>query len=172
MTRAAFPILALVLCACRTSDEYPPPAQRPSFEGFVLPPAHVVSMDDPDATLYFIRDISPGLAANWRWTDQRPAVRVRVRTADTLNYVIDFALPAATMKDTGPVTVTFTVNDHVLDRVRYAKPGPQHFQKPVPAEWLVINKDAAVGAEIDKPWVSKDDGGRLGFILTRIGLAR
>lgn len=171
--KAAIPMAAvLALCGCRTaSDEYPVPAQRPSFEGYRLPAARVVNMDDPDATLHLVRDISPGLAANWRWTDQRPAVRVRVRAVEKLKYTIDFALPEATFKDTGPVTVTFTVNDHVVDRVRYTAPGSQHFEKAVPAEWVAINKDATVGAEIDKMWVSKEDGARLGFILTRIGLA-
>jgi hypothetical protein len=160
MTRVVPVLLALALCACREPDAYAPPEQRPSFEGYRL----------PDATMHFVRDISPGLAANWRWTDQRPAVRIRVRSIENLKYTIDFTVPGATFKDTGPVTVTFTVNDHVLDRVRYTSPGSRRFEKPVPPEWVAINKDAIVGAELDKVWVSKDDGGRLGLILTRIGL--
>ena len=54
----------------------------------------------------------------------------------------------------------------------YAAAGSRHFEKAVPADWVVINKDATVGAEVDKPWVSKDDGVRFGFILTRIGLTK
>jgi hypothetical protein len=173
MTRAILTVLALALCSCRTaSDEYPVPVQRPSFEGFKLPAGRVLNMDDPDAPLRFVRDISPGLAANWRWTDQRPAVRIRVRAVEKLKYTIDFTLPEATFKDTGPVTVTFTVNDHVLGRVSYAASGSRHFEKAVPTDWVAINKDATVGAEVDKPWISKDDGTRLGFILTRIGLTQ
>jgi hypothetical protein len=173
MTRGILALLAVALCSCRSiPDEYPPPEQRPSFEGYRLPEARVLNMDDPDAPLHFVRDISPGLAANWRWTDQRPAVRIRVRAVENLKYTIDFTLPQATFKDTGPVTVTFTVNDHVLDRVRYAASGSRHFEKAVPADWVVINKDATVGAEVDKPWVSKEDGVRFGLILTRIGLTR
>lgn len=171
MKRGVLAALALALCSCRQgSDEYPPPEQRPSFEAYRLPAARVLNMDDPDAASHFVRDISPGLEANWRWTDQRPAVRIRVRDAEKLKYVIDFTLPQATFKDTGPVTVTFTVNDQVLDRVRYTAAGTRHFEKPVPPEWLPINQDAIVGAEVDKPWISKDDGARLGFVLTRLGL--
>lgn len=171
MKAAILTAAMLALCGCRVgSDEYPVPTQRPSFEGYKLPAARVVNMDDADATLHFVRDISSGLAANWRWTDQRPAVRVRVRAVEKLKYTIDFTLPEATFKDTGPVTVTFTVNDHVLDSVRYDAAGSQHFEKAVPAEWVAINKDATVGAEVDKMWISKEDGGRLGFILTRLGM--
>jgi hypothetical protein len=64
------------------------------------------------------------------------------------------------------------VNDHVLDHVRYTAAGTQHFEKLVPPEWIIINKDATVGAEVDKAWVSKDDGVRFGMILTRIGLTQ
>ncbi len=85
MKRAVPFVLALALCSCREpSDGYPPPEQRPSFEGYRLPEARVLNMDDPDAPMHFVRDISPGLAANWRWTDQRPAVRIRVRSVDNL----------------------------------------------------------------------------------------
>ena len=173
MTRAILAVLALALCSCRSgSDQYPPPEQRPSFEGFKLPAGRILNMDDADAPLHFVRDIAPGVAANWRWTNQRPAVRIRVRDVENLKYVIDFTLPQATFKDTGPVTVTFTVNDHALDRVRYAASGSQHFEKAVPVDWVAVHKDATVGAEVDKTWISKDDGVRLGFILTRIGLTQ
>jgi hypothetical protein len=173
MMRIVVVLLALALSSCRSlPQEYPPPEQRPSFEGYRLPAARIVNMDDPDAALHFVRDISPGLAANWRWTEQRPAVRIRVRAVENLKYTIDFTLPEATFKDTGPVTVTFTVNDHVLDHVRYAAAGSRHFEKAVPAEWIAINKDAIVGAEVDKPWISKEDGVHLGLILTRIGLTQ
>ena len=43
-------------------------------------------------------------------------------------------------------------------------------KKAVPEEWLTPGADAMVGAEIDKVWISKEDGARLGFIITRIGL--
>jgi len=173
MTRLVAALLALALCSCRSlPQEYPPPEQRPSFEGYRLPAGRIVNMDDPDAALHFVRDISPGLAANWRWTDQRPAVRIRVRAVENLKYTIDFTLPEATFKDTGPVTVTFTVNDHALDHVRYAAAGSRHFEKAVPADWIALNKDAIVGVEVDKPWISKEDGVHLGLILTRIGLTQ
>ena len=171
MIRAALAIFGLTLYACREPAlEYPPPEQRPNFQGYHLAPARVLAMNDPDLEFHIVRDISPALIASWRWTDQHPAVRIRVRDKENLKYTIDFTLPEITFKDTGPVTIAFVVNSHELDRIRYSSSGFQHFEKRVPADWLENFKDAIVGAEIDKIWISKDDGARFGFILTRIGL--
>jgi hypothetical protein len=127
-------------------------------------------MDDPDADRRFVRDIMPKTDVSWRWTDERPAVKMRVRAIKNLRYTIDFTLPEVTFKDTGPVTIAFTVNDRVLDRVRYAEAGHQHFEKDVPPDWVPIDTEAIVGAEIDKMWIDPDGGRKYGFILTRMGL--
>ena len=165
-------LIFLFLCACEKVPEYPIPEQRPPSEPVDAPGARVLNMDDPNVTRRFMRDITPELHGTWRWALQRPAVRIRVRTEHQVKYIIDLALPEVTFKDTGPVTIAFTVNDHVLDRVRYITPGSHHFEKPVPQEWLQGGEPAIVGAEIDKMWVSKDDGQRFGFIIERIGLER
>ena len=114
-------------------------------------------------------DILPP-AGGWSWTGQRPAVKVRVRNAQKVRYEIDFTVADATFKQTGPVAITFFVNDHALDTIHYAKPGPQHYEKTVPAEWIDTGKDNVAGAAVDKVWTSPDDGAKLGLILTRIGL--
>jgi len=137
-----------------------------------MPAARVLNMDDPGVSTRFVRDISPNLTANWRWGFQRPAVRIKVRETDHLKYTIDFSLPEITFNETGPVTIAFMVNDHVLERVRYTSAGLEHFEKAVPADWVVAGQDAIVGAEIDKMWVSKVDGASFGFIITRIGLTK
>jgi hypothetical protein len=163
-------LLTAILCGCQSVPEYSPPPQRPSFAAFKARAARVVSMDDPDASLHFARDIFDGSKTSWEWTGQRPAVKVRIRSGARLKYVIDFTLPEVTFKVTGPVTLTFTVNDKVLDRVRYTAQGHQHFEKAVPEGWVEPNQYAIAGAEIDKVWVSQTDGARLGFILSRLGL--
>lgn len=167
---ASLIITILLLSACRTPPDYPIPDQAPSFESFKLHAVRVVDMSQPSATSHIVRDILSDTGAPWRWTLQRPAVQVRVGLDTNLSYVIDFVIPIATFKDTGPVTIAFTVNDRILDHVRYAAPGPQHFQERVPGDWLQPHTDAIAGAEIDKIWISKDDGARLGFIISRIGL--
>jgi hypothetical protein len=169
-TRAAPAAILLILCGCRSTPTYAPPEQRPSFAEFKAHAARVVNMDDADASLHIVHDILGAPNSSWQWTGQNPQVKIRVRTEASLKYTIDFTLPEVTFKDTGPVTISFTVNGHVLDRVRYTRQGHQHFEKAVPPGWVEPGKFAIVGAEIDKVWVSKADGARLGFILSRIGL--
>jgi hypothetical protein len=130
----------------------------------------MLMMSDGDVESRIVRDISGGAGTPWRWTGQHPTVRLPGGAATDLKYVIDFTIADATFKETGPVTVAFYVNDHVLDRVRYAASGPQHFEKDVPRDWIVEGEETKIGAEIDKTYLAKDDNQRLGFILTSIGL--
>jgi hypothetical protein len=161
----------LVLGACQNMPEpYAPPEQRQPIE--VVHPyriSRVVNMDDGDAAAYFIRDIRE-LNGNWRWTGRRPELRIAVKANEKLHYTIDFTLPEVTFKVTGPVTVTFSVNDHLVGSQRYTAFGEQHFDAAIPDGVVAANSDATVGAEVDKPWVSPADGVELGFILRRIGL--
>jgi hypothetical protein len=165
---------ALFLSACQNMPEpYAPPVQRqplPDFRPYRI--SAIVNMSDEDAGGHFIRDISPLGTVSWRWTGKRPTVRVRIRTAERLRYTIDFALPETTLQATGPVTVSFFVNDRVLGRARYRRAGSQHFEKAVPAGWVVADQDVALGAEVDKVWVSPEDGTKLGLVLVRIGLTQ
>jgi hypothetical protein len=106
----------------------------------------------------------------WSWTGKRPTVRVRLRGGRPVHYKFDFTIADATFKQTGPINVTFFVNDHTLQTVHYAMPGPQLFEQLVPAEWIDPKNEILVAAEIDKLWISPDDGTKLGLILTRMGL--
>ena len=154
-------------------EPYAPPVQRPVFEEYHPKFLNMVNMGDPDAPTHFVQDIADqaeGSERSWRWCQQRPTVKIRVKSADSLKYTIDFAVAETTFHDTGPVTMSFYVNDHLLDRVRYAAPGQLHFEKPVPPGWVTPDQDTTVAAAIDKTWASTERGARLGFILTRIGL--
>ena len=171
--RAALVAIVLGMSACQNMPEpYAPPVQRQPLEDLRPRFVPVIDMAAADARKHFVQDISDKLEGSWRWCQQRPAVTVTVPSNEKLKYTIDFTVPEATFKDTGPVTLSFYVNDHLLDRVRYSKPGPLHFEKQVPAGWITPAKDNILAAEIDKMWVSKEDGSRLGFILTRIGLTQ
>ncbi|HSR07918.1 MAG TPA: hypothetical protein VLM42_12260 [Bryobacteraceae bacterium] len=160
------------LCGCGNLPEsYAPPPQRPVFEA-PISGVRVLNMADADAETHFVQDISPSLEANtWRWTGKRPAIRMFPGTTQKLNYAIDFAVPGATFTQTGPVTVSFFVNEHLLDRVHYAAPGRQRFEKPVPAEWMDANEYTVLTAEIDKVWIPAERKAKpLGFILVSLGL--
>lgn len=154
-------------------EPYAPPVQRQPFEDSrPHRMSRIVNMADGDAASHVVQDIAPGEPAAWKWTNQKPIVKVVPRTNLRLRYVIDFTVPEVTFKVTGPVTITFSVNDHVLDSVRYTKSGEYHYEKDVPPEWVEPLKDTFLAASIDKVWVSPTDGAKLGFILTRIGLTQ
>lgn len=167
----AAPLLAT---ACRNMPEpYAPPVQRPPLEDFrPYRMSAIVDMSDEDAKSHFVRDFTSNATPAWRWTGQHPAVRVRMRSAENLRYTIDFAIAEVMLLKTGPLTVSFLVNDQVLDKIRYDHDGVQHFEKPVPAGWVTAGQDVTVGADIDKPWIPPEGGPELGIILIRIGLTQ
>jgi hypothetical protein len=152
---------------------FAPPVQRQPPEDFrAYRMQEIVEMSDEAGPSHFVKDITGLDAGSWRWTGKQPTVRVRMRTAENLRYTIDFAIVEATLRATGPVSVSFLVNDHVLDRVRYTRAGAQHFEKAVPAGWTTAGQDVTVGAEVDKVWIPPQGGSGLGFILVRIGLTQ
>ena len=150
-----------------------PPVQRQPLADFrAYGMSAIVNMADENAKEHFVQDITALEASTWRWTGKRPTVQVRMPSGENLRYIIDFALVETTLQVTGPVTLSFLVNNRVLDRARYAGAGSQHFEKPVPPGWVTAGQDVTVGAEIDKLWVSPDNGAKLGMILVRIGLTQ
>jgi hypothetical protein len=154
-------------------EPYAPPVQRQPFEdGRPHRMARIVSMSDQDWMAHAVQDIPPSEPSPWKWTGQKPTVKVTPRINQGLHYTIDFSIAEATLKDTGPVTLTFLVNDHALDSVRYATAGDYHFEKAVPAEWVEPGKETLLAVSIDKVWIAPADGAKLGFILTRIGLTQ
>jgi len=160
-----------LLCACQDMPPaYAPPEQRQPIENFApYRVSRVIDMADDDADDSIVHDVLR-TGGTWRWTGEHPELRVFMRTNQGLHYIVDLTIAGATFKDTGPVTVSFFVNGHFLDKATFSAPGPQHFDEPVPEDWVEARKDAIVGAEIDKPWISPGDGAALGFILNRIGL--
>lgn len=145
----------------------PPPQQRPPLPAFrSYRVEHFVNFAEGDMAGVVSDVLLP--SGGWSWTRKRPAVKVRLRGGLPVHYLIDFSVAEATFAQTGPINVTFFVNDHTLETVRYTAPGAQRYEKPVPPEWL--QTENIVGAEVDKLWTSPDDGAKLGLILNRIGL--
>jgi hypothetical protein len=130
----------------------------------------MVDISDRDSGPYYVADILATPGDPWSWTGKRPMVKVQPPRATHIRYVMDLAVAGATFDTTGPVTITFLVNGQPLESVRYTKSGEYHFEKEVPLAWVIESKTVEVGAEIDKMWVSPDGKGKLGFILTRVGL--
>jgi hypothetical protein len=169
------PISTLLFAAAcsRTPDIYQPPIQRKPLTG---PEAHLgqfVNMTDPAVDAYIVRDISKTTeAGSWRWAYRHPQLRFYLRGVDKLNFVMDARMAENTFQETGPVTLTIQVNGHDLDKILFEKPGDRHFDKPVPASFLLPHSENFVSFETDKQWVSKEDGAVLSFVLTRAGFVK
>ena len=161
----------LALSACQTTvPAYAPPPQFQAFEDYrPTRLSRVVNISDPDLQTHVVSGVLAN-AGPWAWTAKRVALKVKLYRVGDLRYTIDFTVADVTFKVTGPVQVTFLVNDHALGTVRYDKPGTQHYEKPVPSDWVMPGQDVEVAAEVDKVWTSPTDGAQLGLILTRMGL--
>jgi hypothetical protein len=126
-------------------------------------------MADRDADRYLVSDFAPSDGGPSRWALDHPVLRFFVPAAPRLRFTMDFALPESAFRDTGPVTLTFRVNGEFLDRYRCELAGQQHYDHPVPPSMLHANAVNLVAIDPDPVWVSKADGGRIGFVLARAG---
>ncbi len=165
--------LCILFAGCSSApDSYPVPEQiavQPPFRPYRV--SRIVEMGPEGAERYIVADIQ-GSSGAWRWTGRRPTVKVGVRSNQNLQFQIDFAVAGATFNDTGPVHVTFWVNDHQIGEQQFDQPGEGHFTAPVPQDWVAPDSDVTLSAEVDKVWVAPSDGVELGLILTRMGLVQ
>ena len=53
---------------------------------------------------------------DWRWTRAEPELRFVLDSIDNRKLLFDFNINETTFKDTGPVTISFFVNKHLLGR--------------------------------------------------------
>ena len=98
-----------------------------------------------------------------------------MRQTATATNATNYAVPGITFSapvlaaDGRSVTLTVTLNGKLLDRTRFEQPGPLHYSHDVPQALLRKNAVNLVAIDPHPVWVSKADGGRLGFILSRAG---
>lgn len=128
----------------------------------------MVDVGDPEATSHFVKDVEDG-DGSWRWTAQNPTLKVLAFTQEGLSLSADFTIWETAFAQTGPVQLSFFVNDHLLDKIRYTEAGYKHFEKPVPASWLAVNPENIVAITVDKLYTAPQDGKKFGIILSRIG---
>jgi hypothetical protein len=163
--------LILILTSCGGDELYAPPRQRRPAERVVLS-SRLLSMSSDLIDDLIVRDIGRGPGQQWRWTGQRPALRVQVGDPAGLKFSIDFTIPDVTFAATGPVNVTFMVNDQPIGKLHCDKPGPRHWESAVSPQLVKPHSENILGAALDKVYVAERDGARLGMILSSIGLVR
>ena len=173
MRRAALPaVCAALLAGCVEQPQTYAPKQprRPLSieEPSVLKPA--VRMNEPGAELHFIRDIKAYVEGGiWRWTGKRPTLMFRTAKDRGLKFFADVVVPQITFKDTGPQTISITINGKPFDEVRVETAGDRHIEKAVPDGVLRTEAENVVTMEIDKVWIAPADGVHLGFVLIAAG---
>jgi hypothetical protein len=165
--------LALFLAGCdRLPDSYPPPEQRHPVEGNFNPGpgSMMIEMSDPDADLHIVKDIYGRGDPSWRWTSQTPTVEFLVAAITSLKFHADFAIWDDSFKVTGPVEISYLVNNKTLDKIRYDTPGVKQFEKLVPTDWLSVDSGTTLSMSVDKTYTSSKDNKTFGVILVRMGL--
>ena len=127
-------------------------------------------MNAPNADAHLVRGISHYVEGGaWRWAGQHPQMRFFLETARNLKFSLDFSVTRTIFQETGPVTLSVLINGRLFDKVRYDRPGDQHYEKPVPESLLEAGRENLVEIEPDKVWTSKEDGVKLSIILIRAG---
>src|SRR5438132_1023046 len=126
-----YPLLPVMICAgCAGLPEtFPPPEQR---KALTVPPAtglgYYVSMSDPNAGAYIVQGIAGRTDdVPWRWAYEHPVLQFQVPDVGRLRFILDFSLPERTFRQTGPVTLTFSINGRWFDRARFDTPGELHY---------------------------------------------
>ena len=127
-------------------------------------------MADPESDRYVVQGFAARSEAPWRWAYDHPVLRFQGPAMVRVRFFMDFAIPERTFRETGPVTLTLSLNGEVFDHLRCSQPGQQQYSHPAPGN-LRRNAMNFVSIDPDKVWVSKEDGTKFGFILARAGFS-
>ena len=125
-------------------------------------------MDDALADDYIVRDIAAERGA-FRWAYLHPELRFRVPDSHKLKFAAEIAIPQATFKDTGPVTIRILIEGKPLATLRCPRAEKYRIEKPVPRDWVEARKVVQVTFETEPRWVSPLDGAQLSFLLYNAG---
>jgi hypothetical protein len=125
-------------------------------------------MDDALADDYIVRDISAEHGV-FRWAFRHPELRLRVPEGRKLKFAAEVAIPEATFKDTGPVTISILIEGKPLASLHCPRAEKYRIEKPVPPDWVESGKVVLVTFETEPRWVSPLDGAQLSFLLYDAG---
>jgi hypothetical protein len=159
---------SLMLPDCgRRPSSYSPPEQHLRFRPQGLPRSEFLAMDDPGLPSSVVKDVNVNEQGPWKWTGRDPELRFHLPSSEKWTLVVEFVINDRTFRDTGPVTVSFFVNDHLAGEEQYLSYGDKSFEKFIPAEWLKGHEETRVRMRIHPVWPS--NGVNLGILLKRVG---
>ena len=163
-------VLSFTISCSRPTESSAPPAQQQEAHAADPPTlGRFVTMEDPIIKEYIVADIVPApLGSVWRWTQRNPTFRFRMKQLENLRFHADFTVQPTALKATGPVTISWMINDHLLAKETYSAEGFKKMEKSVPTEWLRSDVENIVSAEIDKLYTTPE-GDKFGFIISNLG---
>ena len=145
----------------------PLPPQRRTYTGPEPRPfGAFVRITDPHSAAYLVSGLRP--SGRWAWTARRAELRYWVPAGPAYRFTADLYIAVQTLKFTGPVTISVSVNGRRLGAVRCDAAREFFFDQPVPEGWLDAAKPVQVAMEADRYWVS-GDGAEFGFLLVSAG---
>lgn len=168
--RASF-FASLFLAGCSRHPATPPlvplPAQRTLVSAPDLPyQRDFVFFSEARASALILRDIAPeGIE---RWTGPHPAMRFPIPAPGPYLAEVRVHAAKATLKDTGPITLTLRLDGRPIASLRVSDDGPRTLSSPV----SISQSSAELSFTIDKPWVSPADGVKLGVLLQAMGFRK
>lgn len=175
MRPAALLLAVLILSSCSRESAFEPiPAQSPSVAA-PDPPSFpcLALMTQARADQFIVTGIPLGLGAGAeRWTSESPAVKCKLPSSGPWNVVMDFIVAGATLRETGPITLTFTVDGQEVERLRCDHIGEYKLRAPLPAALAIPGRELVLQATVDKPWVAPSDGSKLGVLVSAMGFVQ
>lgn len=166
-------VLSLYTVACTPQIEYAPGTQKKMPEGVDLA-VPMLHMSDPMVRSHTVQDVLVGEAGSqWFWTNQHPRFQLAWDEPETgWDFEAEFTVADVVLKQVGPVTVTFLLNDQPIGKERYPKDGTYKFHAPVKPEILRGHDKQAFGMDVDPVYIAPGDGAKLGLLLQSIGFRK
>ncbi len=129
-------------------------------------------MSDPDTDAFITQDVLPASGGAYRWSGEHPRFKMWLDDAAGREFLLKFALIRENFRETGPVTVSITVNGRLLAAPVFTAAEEYEYRRATPAEWLAGPGPAVVGLDISPVYIAKADGVKLGVYLECIGLPK
>lgn len=131
-----------------------------------------MTIGKPGASQYVVKGVLVGdPKSNAFWTLDEPELKFLLSSVQHHVFREHFFIAQETLKVTGPLTVDFYVNGHLLDQGRFAKDGDVLYQHEVPVDWLKTGALTTVKMRVHNPYIAPRDGARLGFLLMSAGFS-
>ncbi len=170
MRAALFCSSLLLLCGCARPFEPIPPQVTPVEAADPHSRACLFPMSDPALASHIVRDIpSDPALGRIRWTGPQPTLHCTLPDDGPWLAVFDFDVHGVTFRQTGPITLTFSVDGREIGKMRCDAPGPRRFRAPLPPELSRAGAELTLQATIDKPFIAEGDGAKLGVLISAAG---